>query len=244
MVLIFFIYGLFIGSFLNVCIIRIPAGISIVTPCSFCGSCGHKLNYIDMLPVINYMVYKGRCRYCGEHYSLQYPIVELTNGVFYALVYLKYSLSAEAAAYCVIISILIAISIIDIKHMIIPDGLNIAGAITGFIYIAITKSSPVDKITGALIGLGSFLAIALLTHAMGGGDIKLMIVVGLMFGTKGVLFIIFCSFAFGAVVSLILLIIKIKDRKDRISFSPFISLSAVIYIFFGLEIVNQYILLF
>lgn len=244
MVLIFFIYGLFIGSFLNVCIIRIPAGISIVTPCSSCRSCGHRLNYIDMLPVINYIIYKGRCRYCGEHYSLQYPMVELTNGVFYALVYLKYGPNAITAAYCVTISILIAISIIDIEHMIIPDGLNIAGAITGFIYTAITKLSPVDKIIGAIIGLGLFLAIALLTHAMGGGDIKLMTVMGLMFGTKGVLFITFCSFTLGAVVSLILLGLKIKNKKDRISFGPFISLSAVIYIFFGLEIVNRYILLF
>lgn len=246
MILIFFIYGLFIGSFVNVCIYRIPAGKSIVWPPSSCGSCGHRLNYIDMLPVINYIINRGRCRYCGEPYSPQYPLIELANGVLYALVYLKFGFAAASVVYCAIISILIAVSLIDFKHRIIPDSLNIAGAITGIIYIIITKASLPDKIAGALIGLGLFLAIALVTNAMGGGDIKLMAVMGLMFGIEGVLFITLCSFILGAVISLILLSLKIKGRKDQIPFGPFISLSVLIYIFFGFEIINWYfnILLF
>ncbi len=243
MTLIFLIYGLFIGSFLNVCIFRIPSGISIVKPPSSCGSCGHRLNYMDMLPVINYITNKGKCRYCGSHYSIQYPLIELLNGLMYALVYLKFGLTLNSILYCLIISLLITVSIVDLKHKIIPDSLNIAGGIVGIIYIIINKTF-FNSIAGALTGLVLFLAIALLTNAMGGGDIKLMAALGLIFGIKGVLFISLFSFVIGAVISVILILLKIKGRKDEIPFGPFISLSALIYIFFGAEIINWYLAFF
>ncbi len=243
MTLIFLIYGLFIGSFLNVCIFRIPSGISIVKPPSSCGSCGHRLNYMDMLPVINYITNKGKCRYCGSHYSIQYPLIELLNGLLYTLVYLKFGLTLNSILHSLIISLLITVSIIDLKHKIIPDGLNIAGGIVGIIYIIINKTF-FNSIAGALTGLVLFLAIALLTNAMGGGDIKLMAALGLIFGIKGVLFISLFSFVIGAVISVILILLKIKGRKDEIPFGPFISLSALIYIFFGAEIINWYLALF
>ncbi len=243
MTLIFLIYGLYIGSFLNVCIFRIPSGISIAYPPSSCGSCGHRLNFIDMLPVINYVINSGKCRYCGSPYSIQYPLIELLNGLLYALVYLKFGLTLNSVLYCLIISLLITISIIDYKHKIIPDSLNIAGAIIGIIYIFINKTI-LSSFAGSLTGLGLFLLIALLTNAMGGGDIKLMAVMGLIFGLKGVLFITLYSFVLGAIISVILIIRKIKSRKDEIPFGPFISLSALIYIFFGTEIINWYFNLF
>lgn len=240
MILLILIYGLFIGSFLNVCIYRIPSGLSIIKPPSSCGSCGHRLNYIDMLPVVNYIINKGKCRYCGSRYSIQYPLIELLNGVLYVLVALKFGFTWNSIIYCAIISILITVSLIDLKHKIIPDSLNITGAIVGIIFIIITKSSILNKLAGAFIGLGLFLAIAVITNAMGGGDIKLMAVLGLMFGVKGVLFITLFSFVLGAVISLILIAVKIKSRKDEIPFGPFISLSALIYIFFGLELITWY----
>lgn len=241
MTIIFFIYGLFIGSFLNVCIFRIPAGISIVKPPSSCGSCGHRLNYIDMLPVINYIINKGKCRYCKSPYSIQYPLIELLNGILYALVVLKYGFSTNSILYCLIISLLITISIIDLKHKIIPDSLNITGAIIGIIYIILDKTIIFDRLIGLGIGLGLFLAIAVLTNAMGGGDIKLMAVLGFIFGIKGVLFITLFSFITGAIISVALLITKVKSRKDEIPFGPFISLSALIYIFCGSQIINWYL---
>ncbi len=243
MTLIFLIYGLFIGSFLNVCIFRIPSGISIAYPPSSCGSCGHRLNYIDMVPVFNYIINKGNCRYCGSSYSIQYPLIELLNGLLYALVYLKFGFVLNSIIYCLIISLLITISIIDFKHKIIPDSLNIALGILGIIYIIINKTI-FSSLIGSLIGLALFLLIALLTNAMGGGDIKLMAVLGLIFGIKGVLFITLFSFVIGAIISVILIIRKIKSRKDEIPFGPFISLSALIYIFFGLEIINWYLNIF
>ncbi len=243
MILIFLIYGLFIGSFLNVCIFRIPSGMSIVKPPSSCGICGHRLNYIDMIPVFNYIINKGRCRYCGACYSIQYPVIELLNGVLYALTYLKFGLTVNSILYCAMISILITVSMIDMKHKIIPDSLNIAGAMAGSIFILVNKTY-LTGIIGALTGFGLFVAIAILTNAMGGGDIKLMAALGLMFGLKGTLFITLFSFVIGAAVSLFLIVLKIKGRKDEIPFGPFISLSALIYIFFGFEIIRSYLSLF
>jgi leader peptidase (prepilin peptidase)/N-methyltransferase len=197
-----------------------------------------------MLPVVNYIINKGRCKYCGSSYSVQYPLIELLNGLLYALIAVKYGFSITSVVYCIIISILITISIIDMKHKIIPDSLNIAGAIAGIIFIITTKASFLDSLLGALIGLGLFLSIALLTNAMGGGDIKLMAMLGIIFGVKGVLFITLSSFVIGAIISLILIFLKIKSRKDEISFGPFISLSALIYIFYGFEIINWYFNIF
>lgn len=244
MTLIFLIYGLFIGSFLNVCIFRIPSGVSIVSPPSSCGSCGHRLNFIDMLPVVNFIWNKGRCRYCGSKYSVQYPFIELLNGVFYVLVYLKYGFNIESILYCILCSVLIVVSMIDLKHKIIPDSLNIIGLIIGIIFIILDKSLLFYKLIGLGIGLGLFLAIAVVTNAMGGGDIKLMAVLGLIFGVKGVLFISLFSFVLGAIISIVLLILKIKSRKDEIPFGPFISLAALIYIFFGKEIIILYLNMF
>ncbi|NYB74298.1 prepilin peptidase [Sedimentibacter hydroxybenzoicus DSM 7310] len=243
MTILFLIYGLFIGSFLNVCIYRIPSGISIIKPPSSCGSCGHKLNYIDMIPVVSYIVNKGKCRYCGSNYSVQYPLIEILNGLLYVLVYTRFGLTLSSVLYCLIISLLITISIIDLRHKIIPDGLNITGLVLGIIYIIINQKL-IDGLTGAAIGFGLFLLIALITNAMGGGDIKLMAVLGLIFGIKGILLITLSSFVTGAVISVILLAMKIKSRKDEIPFGPFISLSALIYIFFGSEIINWYFELF
>jgi leader peptidase (prepilin peptidase)/N-methyltransferase len=241
MTIIFFIYGIFIGSFLNVCIIRIPAGISLVKLPSACGSCGHRLNYIDMLPVMNYIVNRGKCRYCKSPYSMQYPLIELLNGILYLLVALKYGFHVDSVLYCIIVSLLIVTSMIDLKHKIIPDGLIITGAIIGVIYILLDRTIIVNRLIGLVIGLGLFLAIAVLSNAMGGGDIKLMAVLGLIFGIKGVLFITLSSFVIGAIISLALLILKVKSRKDEIPFGPFISLSALIYIFYGIEIINWYL---
>jgi leader peptidase (prepilin peptidase)/N-methyltransferase len=241
MAIIFFITGLLIGSFLNVCIYRIPLHKSIIKPPSFCGSCGHKLNYFDMLPVVNYVINSGKCRYCGEKYSIQYPLIELSNGFLYGAIALKYGYNLASVLYCILGSILITISVIDLKHKIIPDGLNIVIAAISIIFVLNDNSILTDRIFGALLGFVLFLAIALATDAMGGGDIKLIAGLGAVFGVEGVLFIVFFSFVIGAAISVVLLIIKIKNRKDELSFGPFISIAALLYIFYGSKIINLYL---
>lgn len=244
MIVLFFIYGLFIGSFLNVCICRIPAGISVIRPPSSCGSCGHRLDYADMLPVVNYVLYRGRCRYCKAPYSIQYPIIELSNGILYVLIGLKYGLWFYSIILCILVSLLIVASVIDLKHMIIPDNVITAGIILGLVLLIYERTALIDKLSGLLLGLGLFMMIALLTGAMGGGDIKLMAVTGLIFGAKGVIFISLCSFIIGAVISIILIWLKVKSRKDKIPFGPFISLAALMYVFYGKEIIAAYFNLF
>ena len=242
MIIIFFVFGLIIGSFINVCICRIPLHKSIIYPPSSCGSCGHRLNYYDMLPVINYLINRGKCRYCGEKYSIQYPLIELFNGLLYGAIVLKYGFNLIAVLYCILGSILIIVSVIDIKHKIIPDSLNITIAAIGIMLILYDNSILSDRLLGALIGFVLFFIIALATDAMGGGDTKLIAGLGLIFGLKGVLFIIFYSFVIGAVISLVLLIAKIKSRKDEIPFGPFISAATLLYIFYGVEIINLYLM--
>jgi len=242
MIIIFFVFGLIIGSFINVCICRIPLHKSIIYPPSSCGSCGHRLNYYDMLPVINYLINRGKCRYCGEKYSIQYPLIELFNGLLYGAIVLKYGFNLIAVLYCILGSILIIVSVIDIKHKIIPDSLNITIAAIGIMLILYDNSILSDRLLGALIGFVLFFIIALATDAMGGGDTKLIAGLGLIFGVKGVLFIIFYSFVIGAVISLVLLIAKIKSRKDEIPFGPFISAATLLYIFYGVEIINLYLM--
>ncbi len=241
MIIVFFITGLLIGSFLNVCICRIPLHKSIIKPPSSCGSCGHRLNYYDMLPVANYAINSGKCRYCGERYSIEYPLIELFNGLLYVAIALKYGFGLALVLYCILGSILIAVSGIDLKHKIIPDSINIAVAAIGIVFVLYDNSIILDRILGALIGFILFFAIALATEAMGGGDIKLIAGFGLVFGVQGVLFIMFFSFVIGAVISVILLITKAKSRKDEIPFGPFISAAVLLYIFHGSEIINFYL---
>jgi leader peptidase (prepilin peptidase)/N-methyltransferase len=231
-----------IGSFLNVCIYRLPEGKSIVSPPSSCGSCGHRLSYLDMIPVLGYIFFKGRCRHCKASYSIQYPLIEALNGLLYILVFYRYGYTLHFVLYAVIVSLLIVISVIDLKTQTIPDELNIFGCIATIILgIYLFKGNYLTHLLGFLFGFLLFFLIAVVTDAMGGGDIKLMGVLGLLFGLKGIVFVTVVSFVYGAIISIILIAAKKAGRKDFIPFGPFISLAALTYIFYGQEIISIYI---
>jgi len=236
-----FIIGTLIGSFLNVCIYRLPEGKSVVSPPSACSSCGHRLGFLDLVPILSYVFNRGRCRYCGAKYSIQYPLIELLNGILYLFVFYKYGFTWISVMHSITVSVLIVVFLIDLRYKIIPDSIIIFGLLyTTIISIIFIDINIMNKIYGFLFGFGLFLLIALVTNAMGGGDIKLMGFLGLNFGLKGILFITVSSFVIGAVVSVGLLISKIATRKDFIPFGPFIALAAVIYIFWGEELINIY----
>lgn len=169
-------------------------------------------------------------------------IILLANGLLYALVYLKFGILINSIIYCLIISLLLIVSIVDFRYMIIPDSLIIIGLFLGFIYTIINKEL-LDSIVGALIGFGLFLMIEIITNSMGGGDVKLMAVLGFIFGIKGVLFISLFSFVIGAIISVFLIIMKFKSLKDEIPFGPFISLATLLYMFYGNEIISRYMVL-
>lgn len=233
--------GLLIGSFLNVCIYRIPRKQSIAYPPSHCPKCDESLKPVDLIPVISYFLNKGKCKYCGDKISLQYPTVELLNGLIYLFLYFEFGLSIIFIKYIILSSLLLVISFIDYKLKIIPNQLVIFGSIIGLaLNIVNFNQSFLTGIVGMVIGGGIFLIIALV-GPMGGGDIKLMAMLGLFFGWQLILLITFLSFIIGALVSVVLLAFKIKSRKDEIPFGPFISMAAMIAIIYGDQIIEWYL---
>lgn len=248
MYILIFLLGIIIGSFLNVCIYRIPREESIAFPPSHCTRCSHPLAWYDLIPVVSYLSLKGKCRYCGEVISPQYPIVEILNGILYLSVFHYFGLSMEFAFYGFMASILLVICVIDYYEQIIPDGLILIILIAVVSYKAAAyffNGTPVllkDGISGFLSGGLLFLAIAVISNgAMGGGDIKLIAVLGLILGLKKTLLNILLAFIIGAAVSLYLLLSGKKGRKDAIPFGPFINIAFIITLLYGDMIIRWYV---
>lgn len=233
-----------LGSFLNVCIYRIPKGESISFPPSHCPKCETRLKPMDLIPILSYIFSKGKCRYCGEKISPQYPIVELLNGLIYLVLYMKYGLTLYFFKYAILASLLIVISFIDLKYQIIPDRLNLLCLLVGIFFTLSygNKWLIVNSSLGLFTGGGMFLLIAIVTKgAMGGGDIKLMGALGFCLGWKYILLTTLLSFVIGAIISIALLAFKIKGRKDYIPFGPFISIAAIATMTYGKEIIEWYL---
>ncbi len=247
MTIIIFLYGLLIGSFLNVCIYRIPKGESITFPPSHCPACKKPLKWYNLIPVLSYVAQRGKCGYCKEKISLQYPIIELLNGILYLLLYIKYGFTLDFFFYAIICSILIVIGLIDLKEMVIPDILVVYIVVTTIIYkialYIIYEQSPqlLDSILGLALSALLLMVIILLSRGgMGTGDVTLIASLGLILGIKKIFLTIFLSFILGAIISVFLLITKIKGRKDPIPFGPFIILGFLIVIFWGQQLMTWY----
>jgi leader peptidase (prepilin peptidase)/N-methyltransferase len=248
MTVLVFIYGLIIGSFLNVCIYRIPRNESVVFPSSHCPNCNHYLKWYDNIPLFSYIFLGGKCRYCKAPISIQYPIVETLNALIYLILFYYFSFSIDFIFYALISSVLVVITFIDLKEMIIPDALVITILILSVVYKAVNyftydiNPQILSSLGGLLLAGGLFLAIVILSKGgMGGGDVTLIAALGFILGHKFILFNIFLSFILGAVISLILLLTKIKTRKDPIPFGPFIILAFFITIIWGEGILSLYI---
>jgi len=251
MYILIFTLGIIIGSFLNVCIYRIPREESIAYPSSHCTYCSHPLVWYDLVPIFSFLSLRGKCRYCGGVISPQYPIVELLNGILYVLNFYHFGLTIDFGFYSFLISILVVISFIDYYEQIIPDGLVLIVLISAIIYkftIYFVYNTPIaflDSIIGFLSGGLFFFLIALVTNgAMGGGDIKLIAVLGFILGLKKTLLNILLSFLIGAVISIFLLLSGKKGRKDAIPFGPFINISFLVTVLYGEGIINWYIIKF
>lgn len=237
-----FIIGACVGSFLNVCIYRIPEGKSVVTGSSHCYACGHQLNFIDMLPVLNYFILKGRCRYCGTNFSLQYPLVEFITGFMYLAAYLKFYNNWTTLLLWVFFSLLIVVTIIDLYHRIIPEGILLTGIVLG---LPLAGLQSVDKLISGLIGLLVagiiMLIIAIISKGgMGGGDIKLSTVMGLYLGWQGVLLALFLAFLIGGIIGIFLLLTGRKGRKGAVPFGPYLALGGLLAVMWGQELLAWY----
>jgi len=245
------LYGLLIGSFLNVCIYRIPREESIAFPSSHCPNCNTGLKWYDNIPVFSYLTLLGKCRYCGEKISPQYPIIELLNAIIYLIIYSHFGFSLELFFYAIIFSLLIVISIIDLQDMIIPDILVVLILGTTIIYKFVSyllynnHLDLLNSLGGLVLSALLFIIIILVSKGgMGGGDVTLIGALGFILGIKMIFLTIFLSFILGAIISIILLITKIKGKKDPIPFGPFIILGFTITVFWGTELINWYIDMF
>lgn len=237
-----FIFGAAIGSFLNVCIYRIPDNESIIRPLSRCPRCKTPIRFYDNIPIISFLILKGKCRDCGEKISWRYPLVELITGLLALLLFIKFGLSLQFLAVFVFTAVLIIITFIDLDHQIIPDVLTLPG-IPVFLLagIFIMKVPWHEALIGVLVGGGVLFAIAFVyekltkREGMGGGDIKLLGMIGGFFGWKALIFILLFASLGGALVGITAMIIKKQDMKYAVPFGPFLAAAAVAYIFWGEE---------
>jgi leader peptidase (prepilin peptidase)/N-methyltransferase len=233
---------------MNVCIYRLPLEKSIADPPrSECPSCGNMIKYYDNIPVLSYLWLKGRCRHCSAPISLRYPLVEALTGLAAASVFFTFGLTFEGLIYFVFIAALLVITFIDIDHKIIPNVISIPGIPIGLLAsFGLPEVTFKESALGLLAGGGSLLIVAWVYHlltrkeGMGGGDIKLLAMVGTIVGWKGVLFTIFIASAAGSLVGLPVMLAKGKNMKFAVPFGPFLATGAVTYIFFGQEIIYWY----
>jgi leader peptidase (prepilin peptidase) / N-methyltransferase len=244
-----FIIGACIGSFLNVCIYRIPENLSIVTPGSFCPLCNKSIPFYCNIPILSYIFLKGKCKFCHNPISLRYPLIEVLTAFFALALFHKFGINTALGYYFIFISVLIIISFIDIDHQIIPDILSLPGIlIFASSFYFLPQMTIKDTLVGILAGGGSLYAVALCYYllkkqeGMGGGDIKLLAMIGAATGIKGVFFTIFASSLFGTFFGILIMIYtRIADSKLKIPFGPFLSMGAILYIFLGEQLIHWYL---
>ena len=238
--ILFAVLGAAIGSFLNVLIHRLPEEQSIVFPASRCPRCGRAIRFYDNIPVLSYILLRGRCRDCGEKIALRYPLVEAITAAFSLLLFWKYGVTFQWLFSFAFVCALIVITFIDLDHQIIPDVISLPGIPIFFLAaVFVMKLRFLDAFLGFLIGGGVLYGIAfvyeLLTkrEGMGGGDIKLLAMIGAFLGWQSLLFVLLFSSLLGAVVGIAVMLAKGQDMKYAVPFGPFLSAAAAAYIFIG-----------
>jgi len=245
------VLGLIIGSFLNVCIYRIPRNLSIVFPSSRCTACNNEIRAWDNIPVISYLLLGGRCRNCKAKISARYPLVEALNAFLYAVIVWRYGIGWNSVVYAVLCSSLIVITFIDLDFQIIPDRITLAGIPLGLVAGSFLLNDPFMRaellgykvsLIGLFAGGGLFYLVAVLSRGgMGGGDIKMMAMVGAMMGWKSVLLTTLLGSLGGSLIGVFLMIFKGRGRKTKIPFGPFLALGTLVTLFFGQEILLWYL---
>jgi leader peptidase (prepilin peptidase)/N-methyltransferase len=267
-----FVFGLCIGSFLNVCIHRLPLGQSIVRPRSHCPRCRKPIAAYDNIPLLSYLLLGGRCRHCRASISLLYPAVELFTGVTFVLVYLHYGISASGLKAALLASALIALSFIDLRHRLLPDAITFPGIAAGFLFslwvgvndgtaallwgalggtpLPSTVFSVADALLGALLGGGLLLGLGEVWYrlreveGMGLGDVKLMAMVGLFFGLKLTVLSLLLGSLVGSLIGGGFMLATRKDSQYELPLGTFLGLAAWVVLFWGRPLVGAYLGLF
>jgi leader peptidase (prepilin peptidase)/N-methyltransferase len=235
-----FVFGAVVGSFLNVCIHRIPRGESIIRPRSRCPSCGVAISAFDNIPLLSYLLLRARCRSCGASISAVYPAVELLTAVLSLVLFRKFGLSLPFLASFAFCCALVTVTFVDLEHRIIPDVISLPGipvfAVCG---VGIMGLPLMDSVIGIVLGGGVLYLVAagyeLLKkqEGMGGGDIKLLAMIGGFLGWKSLLFVLLVSSLLGAFVGISVMVYRKGNLQDAVPFGPFLSAAAVLHIFYG-----------
>ena len=249
-----FAFGLILGSFLNVCIFRLPYEESIVKPRSHCRGCGAQISWYDNIPLFSYLWLKGACRYCHESIPLQYPLVEAVTGVLSAGTLYKFGYSTSYLLYfLLLVAPLIVIAFIDLGHRIIPNVISIPGIGAGILTTSLLGPGlhPVDRLLFSLIGIatggGALFLVSWLYEKLRGqegigmGDVKLAAMFGAFFGWKGVFVILMLSSLLGSLVGIFLMVVLKKGLKYAVPFGPFLAGGALIYLFYGNALLSWYL---
>ena len=238
------IYGILIGSFLNVCIYRIPEKQSVVVVRSHCMSCGEQIKWYDLVPLVSFLILRGKCRYCKAKLSWQYPAVEALNGILYGIIVLVNGFNITSILYCLATSALLALSIIDWRTYEIPPSFNIFIGILGIIRLILDLPHWYSYVIGFVSVSGFLLLIFLVTkgRGIGFGDVKLMAAAGLLLGWKLIILSLGLGCVLGSIIHITLMYVKDKDRV--LAFGPYLSLGIFISMLYGEQIIEWYLHMF
>lgn len=241
-----FLLGLAVGSFLNVCIHRIPKRESIIFPGSRCPYCRKPIKFYDNIPVLSYLILKGRCRYCHKPISPRYLIVELLTGILFVLIAFFFGINLKGVIFVIFISLLIIAAFIDVEHFIIPDAITLPGIVIGILGNYFISNNFLLGIKGALVGgvvIFTFRVFGFSLRKremMGLGDVKFATMIGAFLGWKSVLLVIFFSAIIGAIIWYFLIIFQRRTSKDQIPFGFFLTAGSLLVLFIGEMILNWY----
>lgn len=244
-----FIFGLIAGSFLNCLIYRLETG-QRMTKRSFCPHCKHKLSWQDLIPLLSFLLLKGKCRYCKKRISLQYPLVEASTGILFLTIFWRFNfnLSLDFAFWIFISCVLVLIFVYDIKHYIIPDKVIFPAIALTFLYKLFSDFHFLiyNLLFSALFAFLFFLTIILISRGkwMGFGDAKMAFFMGLLLGFPKILISLFFAFFIGGIIGIILLLSKKKKLKSEVPFGPFLTVGTFIAMFFGENLLNWYLKFF
>jgi len=240
------LFGALIGSFLNVCIYRLPARESLVRPGSRCPHCKTPIAWYDNVPILSYLWLQGRCRSCRAGIAWRYPLVEALNAAGYGFIVWRFGATVTALVYALLFSALIVVSCIDLDHMIVPDRITLPGIALGLAVGTFLLPRWWDSIGGLLLGGGLLYFMAWISpylfgkEGMGGGDIKLLAMIGAFLGWQQVLLTVIVGGLVGAVVGVALIGARVMPRGAYIPFGPFLSFGAVVAMLYGTELLAWY----
>lgn len=241
--IVFALLGIAFGSFLNVCIDRLPAGSSLISPPSHCDACQQRLSPKDLIPLVSYLWLRGRCRYCRAKIPVRLFWVEVGAGLLFALAFWRFGLSAEFAVAAFYSALFLMIGVIDLEHkLILNKVVYLAAFVALLISLLLHQPKVVDALIGGAIGLAFFLIPALVNpRGMGWGDVKMAALIGLVTGFPLVLVALVTGVVLGGLVALILLLLRIKKRKETIPFGPFLSIATIATLLWGSHILDWYL---